>query len=158
MNFAEHIKEGIQNKDWSRIIEGYKLLTGEDLSEDSTPADSSVPASNPVEGDGFLAEIRSGEQKPADDDDDFSGRVARKEPMNLQRDQGWVDDRTIATAEFVSQNPSLGVTQPVERGRRNTGEQIRAECMICHKTEEVSPVLVSNPQTYKCNDCIPSRR
>ena len=55
---------------------------------------------------------------------DQEGQQARREPMNLSKDRPqWRDDGTIAANEKVSENPSLGVANPVERNRRKPQKQ-----------------------------------
>ena len=127
-NIPELLKMGFENDDWSYISEAYHMLMGEYLLVDKPEPDQ--PAIE--EPQGFSKEVRRKDESsyisPAYDGGhrpefkstgDGEGQAARKEPMNLSKNRElWQDDGTIAANEKVSENPSLGVANPVERNRR----------------------------------------
>jgi hypothetical protein len=130
-NIPELLKKGFENDDWSYISEAYHMMMGEYLLvEKPEPSDSS----NTKEQQGFSKEVNQKEEssyisKAYEGDrpefqSDQEGQQARREPMNLSKNRPqWCDDGTIAANEKVSENPSLGVANPVERNRRKPQKQ-----------------------------------
>jgi len=119
-SIPELLKEGFDNEDWGRVSDAYHMLTGEHL----------APPVSENEQKGFSQEIHHKEEasyisKAYDGDrpdfqGDTGGQQARKEPMSIpeKRNLEWSDDGTIAANEKVSENPNLGVSNPVKRNRR----------------------------------------
>ena len=122
-SIPELLKMGFDNDDWSYVSEAYHMLIGEYLLVEN-------PQSSTEEQQGFAKEVIQTEKSDyiskaykgdrPEFKSDEGGQQARKEPMNLSKNrEQWTDDGTIASNEKVSENPSLGVANPVARNRRN---------------------------------------
>jgi hypothetical protein len=130
-SIPELLKRGFDNDDWSYVSEAYHMLMGEYLLVEKPTIMASGTLEPEPEPAGFSKEVIQTEKSDyiskaykgdrPEFKSDEGGQQARKEPMNLStgREQ-WTDDGTIATNEKVSENPSLGVANPVARNRRNT--------------------------------------
>ena len=110
------------------------MLTGEYLLVDKSLEPQEVKEEVEEEEEGFSESVRGEDSsyiaKVYDGDKpyfqtDGGGQAARKEPMEMpeKRIMAWKDDGTIAANEKVSENPSLGVANPVERNRKAAGKQ-----------------------------------
>ena len=129
-SIPELLRKGFENDDWSYVSEAHQVLTGEYLLVDKSLEPQEVEVeeegfSESVRGDGssYIAKVYDGD-KPSFQTDG-GGQAARKEAMQMpkKRVMAWKDDGTIAANEKVSENPSLGVANPVERNRKAAGKQ-----------------------------------
>ena len=142
-SIPELLKMGFDNDDWSYVSEAYHMLIGEYLLVEKPQ--STIEEQHEglhAEHQGFAKEVIQTEQSdyiskaykgehPEFHDGEGTQR-ARKEPMNLSKTrEQWVDDGTIAANEKVSENPHLGVANPVDRNRRksqvNAGSDVRLD-------------------------------
>jgi len=131
-SIPELLRKGFENDDWSYVSEAHQMLTGEYLLVDESLEPQDVVEEEKEEG--FSESVRQDESsyisKVYDGDrpsfqTDGGGQAARKEPMQLpkNRKMEWKDDGSIAANEKVSENPSLGVANPVERTRKAAGKR-----------------------------------
>jgi hypothetical protein len=117
MNIPELLNEALKNKDWSKVDEAHMLLTGISLLQQPADGDSDdqVETENSQDANSFVASSYK-DGKPYEHAS--SSGAARRESIDTNnRENSWVDDGTIAADEKVSENPSLGVANPVKRTR-----------------------------------------
>ena len=117
MNIPELLNEALKNKDWSKVDEAHMLLPGVSLLEESVDAtiEDQEIEENKEDANNFMASSYK-DGKPYEHASN-SG-AARRESIDINsRENSWVDDGTIAADEKVSENPSLGVANPVKRSR-----------------------------------------
>tara|TARA_R110000765_G_C18442775_1_gene547273 strand:+ start:49 stop:504 length:456 start_codon:yes stop_codon:yes gene_type:complete len=124
-SIPELLRKGFENDDWSYVSEAHKILTGEYLLVDESLEPQEVEVENKsfsesVRGDdsSYISKVYDGD-KPSFKTDG-GGQAARKESIQMPKERVmvWKDDGTIAANEKVSENPSLGVSNPVERNRK----------------------------------------
>ena len=117
MNIPELLNEALKNKDWSKVDEAHMLLTGVSLLEESVDAtiedqeiEENKEAANYFMGSSYKDGMPYDHAR--------NSGAARRESIDINsRENSWVDDGTIAADEKVSENPSLGVANPVKRSR-----------------------------------------
>jgi len=114
MSLPDLLKQGINERDWNKVDEAYKLLTGISILN-STEIDKTVEEDK---GDGSESFVASSYKNGESYEKTNTSGAARREAMDINnRKNSWVDDGTIAANEMVSKDPSLGVANPVARNR-----------------------------------------
>jgi hypothetical protein len=145
-SIPELLRKGFENDDWSYVSEAHQMLTGDYLLVDESLEPQEVVEEEKEEG--FSESVRQDESsyisKVYDGDrpqfqTDGGGQAARKEPMQLpkNRKMEWKDDGSIAANEKVSENPSLGVANPVKRTRKKAAQKNQSGELRLDRSEKL---------------------
>jgi len=175
MRLADWFKEAIESADWDAVCDVYETITGEKI---SPPTQTETITEERSLADIEMPDKRAGRQgkKKRIQEDSFivtsksnikSGRKYTKtEPIGQRTKNLFIDDKTIASHELVTDKPHLGVKNPTPRGNRgisneaeDTGKKMHVVCCLCNNEYEISPILahgystIADENVWKCNDC-----
>ena len=146
MSPLELIKNGILDNDFEKVIQGYTLLTGEEVrpkgaaeatSSEATTSDKmseQVPVRSEVED--FTMKRDS---LPA-------GQYGRKEAIQVGENH-FVDDRTEAVGEEFD-TPDINLTP-----RRPPVKMIEVVCNACGRKEKINPAYKTGSY-HRCSRCV----
>ena len=149
MNPIDKIKKGILDNDMQQVIEGFELLTGQEvrpkettvgdleLLEQETTAEEVVKLSTSSKDLDFSTEPKkqsTGKQ-----------RTARREPISVGENQ-FVDDG-MEDKDIIT--PDISLT-PRDRP---PAETVEVACHVCNKTYQVNPVVLGG-EFYRCDKCV----
>ena len=149
MSPLELIKNGILENDFEKVIQGYALLTGEEVrpkekggsagttnteSTSSGKMSTQMPVRSEVED--FTMKRDS---LPA-------GQYGRKEAIQVGENQ-FVDDRTEAVGEEFD-TPDVNLTP-----RRPPVKMIEVVCNACGRKEEINPAYKTGSY-HRCSRCV----
>lgn len=146
------LKDGIYNKDWELVINGFQLLTGIELYH----ATSSPPKRNPRKPKAQpsikpkINEVNPHtENGPTEDSDKkFTKRLPFKKPNKNK----FIDDGTIATKDkLIDKKLFRGIITP----RSRKPPLVKINCWACNKQYKVDSSLIHD-RRYKCDRCISS--
>ena len=142
MNPIDKIKKGIINNDMEQIIQGFQMLTGEEVRPEQ---EGKTEKPEPKEAVQPPVSVRSKDidfsTKPKEGQDSQHGK---REPIVVGKNQ-FVDDGTEDT----------DITTPEVKPtpRRPPVELVEVACHICGEKEEVNPKYKSG-QFHRCGKCV----
>ena len=149
MSPLELIKNGILDNDFEKIIQGYTLLTGEEVRPEETTRATEATSSSTNSPD------KVSEQVPVRSEiEDFtmkrdslpSGQYGRKESIQVGENQ-FVDDRTEAVGEEFD-TPDVSLTP-----RRPPVKMVEVICNACGRKEEINPAYKTGSY-HRCSRCV----
>tara|TARA_R110000751_G_scaffold276860_2_gene378072 strand:- start:5012 stop:5422 length:411 start_codon:yes stop_codon:yes gene_type:complete len=135
MSPLELIKNGILENDLEKVIQGYALLTGEEVRP--READKVQPQV-PVRSSELDFTIKRG--------DTAAGEHGRKEPIQVGENQ-FVDDGLEATGEEFK-TPEVNLTP-----RRKPIQMVEVTCNSCGSKEEINPAYKTGTY-HRCSRCV----
>tara|TARA_R110000765_G_C18872948_1_gene601240 strand:+ start:410 stop:853 length:444 start_codon:yes stop_codon:yes gene_type:complete len=146
MSPLELIKNGILENDLEKVIQGYALLTGEEVrpreadeTEDAPPREADkVQPQVPVRSSELDFTIKRG--------DTAAGEHGRKEPIQVGENQ-FVDDGLEATGEEFK-TPEVNLTP-----RRKPIQMVEVTCNSCGSKEEINPAYKTGTY-HRCSRCV----
>ena len=149
MSPLELIKNGILENDFEKVIQGYALLTGEEVrpkekteSAGATNAES-TSSDKMSEQMAVRAEIEDFTMKR---DSLPAGQYGRKEAIQVGENQ-FVDDRTEAVGEEFD-TPDINLTP-----RRPPVKMIEVVCNACGRKEKINPAYKTGSY-HRCSRCV----
>jgi len=149
MSPLELIKNGILDNDFEKIIQGYTLLTGEEVRPEETTRATEATSSSTNSPD------KVSEQVPVRSEiEDFtmkrdslpSGQYGRKESIQVGENQ-FVDDRTESVGEEFD-TPDVSLTP-----RRPPVKMVEVICNACGRKEEINPAYKTGSY-HRCSRCV----
>ena len=149
MSPLELIKNGILENDFEKVIQGYALLTGEEVrpkekteSAGATNAESTSSAKMSAQM-SVRSEIEDFTMKR---DSLPAGQYGRKEAIQVGENQ-FVDDRTEAVGEEFD-TPDINLTP-----RRPPVKMIEVVCNACGRKEKINPAYKTGSY-HRCSRCV----
>jgi len=152
MTPIDKIKEGILTNDMEQVIQGFKLLTGEEVRPEGRETErpeepkSEQPAEEAVQP---PMQMRS-------KDLDFStlkgtedADHGKREPVKAQKNQ-FVDDGTEA---LVSEDPELQTPNVPLTKRRPPADLVDVVCHVCGTSEKINKKYKAG-QFHRCGKCV----
>ena len=149
MSPIDKIKKGILDNDMQQVIEGFELLTGQEV----RPKETTVGDLELLEQETTAEEVV---KLPTSSKDlDFSmepkkqntgkQRNARREPIAVGENQ-FVDDGT-EDKDIIT--PDISLTPR----NRPAVEMVDVTCHVCDKNYQVNPVVLGG-EFYRCDKCV----
>lgn len=150
MSPLQLIKNGILENDFEKIIQGYTLLTGEEIrpreadgtadgTEDEPPREAEeVQSQMSMRSSELDFTIKRG--------DSAAGEHGRKEPIQVGENQ-FVDDGLEAMGEEFK-TPEVNLTP-----RRKPIQMIEVTCNSCGSKEEINPAYKTGAY-HRCSRCV----
>ena len=149
MSPLELIKNGILENDFEKVIQGYSLLTGEEIRPEEATETTTATSSGSTEPD------KMPEQMPVRSEiEDFTmkreslpaGQYGRKESIQVGENQ-FVDDRSEAVGEEFD-TPDVRLTP-----RRPPVKMVEVTCNMCGRKEEINPAYKTGSY-HRCSRCV----
>jgi len=149
MSPLELIKNGILENDFEKVIQGYSLLTGEEIRPEKAAGATTATSSSSTEPD------KVSEQMPVRSEiEDFTmkreslpaGQYGRKESIQVGENQ-FVDDRSEAVGEEFD-TPDVRLTP-----RRPPVKMVEVTCNTCGRKEEINPAYKTGSY-HRCSRCV----
>tara|TARA_R110002020_G_scaffold5117_25_gene21749 strand:- start:4960 stop:5418 length:459 start_codon:yes stop_codon:yes gene_type:complete len=151
MSPLDLIRNGIVENDMEQIIEGFNLLTGEELgigpkwTEDPVPTEDT--ASRESDEVRTKVPVRSSELDfTVKRDSPDAGQYGRKESIQVGENQ-FVDDGSEATGEEFK-TPEVNPTP-----RRKPIQMLEVICNSCGRKEEINPAYKTGSY-HRCDKCV----
>jgi len=152
MSPLELIKNGILDNDFEKIIQGYALLTGEEVRpKEATRATRATEAASSNTNDPDKVSEQVSVRSEIEDftmkrDSLPSGQYGRKESIQVGENQ-FVDDRTEAVGEEFD-TPDVSLTP-----RRPPVKMVEVICNACGRKEEINPAYKTGSY-HRCSRCV----
>ena len=149
MSPLELIKNGILDNDFEKVIQGYTLLTGEEVRPKGAAEATRATSSEATTSD------KMSEQVPVRSEvEDFTmkrdslpaGQYGRKEAIQVGENQ-FVDDRTEAVGEEFN-TPDVNLAP-----RRPPVKMIEVVCNACGRKEKINPAYKTGSY-HRCSRCV----
>ena len=149
MSPLELIKNGILENDFEKVIQGYALLTGEEVRPKEKTESAGATNAESTSSD------KVSEQMPVRSEvEDFTmkrdslpaGQYGRKEAIQVGENQ-FVDDRTEAVGEEFN-TPDVNLTP-----RRPPVKMIEVVCNACGRKEKINPAYKTGSY-HRCSRCV----
>ena len=149
MNPIDKIKEGIINNDMEQIIQGFAILTGEEIrpagrsaEEARTPDPKPEPATEETVQ--SSVQVRSKDLDFSTEPRESTSKYGRKESIKVGENQ-FTDDGT----------ESKDITTPeVQRTKRRPPVKlIKVKCHACGSEEEINPIYKTGSY-HRCGKCV----
>ncbi len=149
MSPLELIKNGILDNDFEKIIQGYALLTGEEVRPEEATRATEATSSNTDDPDKVSEQV-----SVRSEIEDFtmkrdslpSGQYGRKESIQVGENK-FVDDRTEAVGEEFD-TPDVSLTP-----RRPPVKMVEVICNACGRKEEINPAYKTGSY-HRCSRCV----
>jgi len=152
MSPLDLIKNGILDNDFEKVIQGYTLLTGEEVRPEErvdATGEEEATDSEPTTSDEMSAEMPVRSQV-----EDFTmrrdklpaGQYGRREAIKVGENQ-FVDDRTEAVGEEF-ETPDIKPTT-----RRPPIKMIEVTCNVCGRKENINPAYKTGSY-HRCGRCL----
>ena len=147
MTPIDKIKEGILNNDMEQIIQGFKLLTGEEIRPEGRETErpkepkSERPAEETVQP---PMQVRSKDLDFSTEPREVESRFGRKEPIQVGTNQ-FTDDGTEAKEVITPDVPRTKRRPPVKL--------VEVTCHACGSTEKINPAYKSGSY-HRCGRCV----
>ena len=149
MSPLELIKNGILDNDFEKIIQGYALLTGEEVRPEEATRATEATSSNTDDPDKVSEQV-----SVRSEIEDFtmkrdslpSGQYGRKESIQVGENK-FVDDRTEAVGEEFD-TPDVSLTP-----RRPPVKMVEVICNACGRKEEINPAYKTGSYD-RCSRCV----
>ena len=149
MSPLDLIKNGILDNDFEKVIQGYALLTGEEVRPKEKTESAGATNAESTSSD------KMSEQMPVRSEiEDFTmkrdslpaGQYGRKEAIQVGENQ-FVDDRTEAVGEEFD-TPDINLTP-----RRPPVKMVEVICNACGRKEEINPAYKTGSY-HRCSRCV----
>ena len=149
MSPLELIKNGILENDFEKVIQGYALLTGEEV----RPKEKTESA-GATNAESTSSDKMSEQMSVRSEIEDFTmkrdslpaGQYGRKEAIQVGENQ-FVDDRTEAVGEEFD-TPDINLTP-----RRPPVKMVEVICNACGRKEEINPAYKTGSY-HRCSRCV----
>ena len=149
MSPLELIKNGILENDFEKVIQGYALLTGEEV----RPKEKTESA-GATNAESTSSDKMSEQMSVRSEIEDFTmkrdslpaGQYGRKEAIQVAENQ-FVDDRTEAVGEEFD-TPDINLTP-----RRPPVKMIEVVCNACGRKEKINPAYKTGSY-HRCSRCV----
>ena len=149
MSPLELIKNGILENDFEKVIQGYALLTGEEV----RPKEKTESA-GATNAESTSSDKMSEQMSVRSEIEDFTmkrdslpaGQYGRKEAIQVGENQ-FVDDRTEAVGEEFN-TPDVNLTP-----RRPPVKMIEVVCNACGRKEKINPAYKTGSY-HRCSRCV----
>ena len=149
MSPLELIKNGILDNDFEKVIQGYALLTGEEV----RPKEKTESA-GATNAESTSSDKMSEQMSVRSEIEDFTmkrdslpaGQYGRKEAIQVGENQ-FVDDRTEAVGEEFD-TPDINLTP-----RRPPVKMIEVVCNACGRKEKINPAYKTGSY-HRCSRCV----
>ena len=149
MSPLELIKNGILENDFEKVIQGYALLTGEEV----RPKEKTESA-GATNAESTSSDKMSEQMSVRSEIEDFTmkrdslpaGQYGRKEAIQVGENQ-FVDDRTEAVGEEFD-TPHINLTP-----RRPPVKMIEVVCNACGRKEKINPAYKTGSY-HRCSRCV----
>ena len=149
MSPLELIKNGILDNDFEKVIQGYALLTGEEV----RPKEKTESA-GATNAESTSSDKMSEQMSVRSEIEDFTmkrdslpaGQYGRKEAIQVGENQ-FVDDRTEAVGEEFN-TPDVNLTP-----RRPPVKMIEVVCNACGRKEKINPAYKTGSY-HRCSRCV----
>ena len=149
MSPLELIKNGILENDFEKVIQGYALLTGEEV----RPKEKTESA-GATNAESTSSDKMSEQMSVRSEIEDFTmkrdslpaGQYGRKEAIQVGENQ-FVDDRTEAVGEEFD-TPEIKLTP-----RRPPVKMIEVVCNACGRKEKINPAYKTG-NYHRCSRCV----
>ena len=149
MNPIDKIKEGIINNDMEKIIQGFAILTGEEIrpaggyaEEARTPDSKPEPATEETVQPSV--QVRSKDLDFSTEPREVESKFGRKEPIKVGSNQ-FTDDGIEAKDVTTPDVPRTKRRPPVKL--------IEVKCHACGSTEMINPAYKSGT-FHRCGRCV----
>ena len=149
MSPLELIKNGILENDFEKVIQGYALLTGEEVRPKEKTESAGATNAESTSSDKMSAQmsVRSEiEDFTMKRDSLPAGQYGRKEAIQVGENQ-FVDDRTEAVGEEFD-TPDINLTP-----RRPPVKMIEVVCNACGRKEKINPAYKTGSY-HRCSRCV----
>jgi len=152
MSPLELIKNGILENDFEKIIQGYTLLTGEEVRPATGEQErSSEPEESRSESHAETVQPSVPVRSQVEDftmhrDNLPAGQYGRREAIKVGENQ-FVDDRTEAVGEEFN-TPDVNLTP-----RRPPVKMIEVVCNACGRKEKINPAYKTGSY-HRCSRCV----
>ena len=149
MTPIDKIKEGILSNDMEQVIQGFKLLTGEEIRPEGRKPEGGKPE-EPIAEKAVQSPVQMRSK-----DLDFSTKLeedtnhGKREPVKAQKNQ-FVDDGTEA---LVSEDPELKTPSVPLTERRPPANLVEVVCHVCGEKEEINAKYKVG-QFHRCGKCV----
>tara|TARA_Y100000593_G_scaffold28444_1_gene56752 strand:+ start:14066 stop:14530 length:465 start_codon:yes stop_codon:yes gene_type:complete len=153
MNPIDTIKKGIINNDMGQIIQGFSVLTGEEVrpargkpeqqggSEPEPEKSGSKPHAEALQS---PVQVRSKDLDFSTEPREVESRFGRKEPIQVGTNQ-FTDDGTEAKEVVTPDVPRTKRRPPVKL--------VEVTCHACGSTEKINPAYKSGSY-HRCGRCV----
>tara|TARA_A100001201_G_scaffold26123_1_gene29149 strand:- start:4003 stop:4455 length:453 start_codon:yes stop_codon:yes gene_type:complete len=149
MSPLELIRNGILENDFEKVIQGYALLTGEEVRPEGKNESAGATNTEPTSSDEVSAQMPMRSEI-----EDFTmkreslpaGQYGRKEPIQVGENQ-FVDDRSEAVGEEFD-TPDVKLTP-----RRPPVKMVEVTCNTCGRKEEINPAYKTGSY-HRCSRCV----
>ena len=149
MSPLELIKNGILENDFEKVIQGYALLTGEEV----RPKEKTESA-GATNAESTSSDKMSEQMSVRSEIEDFTmkrdslpaGQYGRKDAIQVGENQ-FVDDRTEAVGEEFD-TPDINLTP-----RRPPVKMIEVVCNACGRKEKINPAYKTGSY-HRCSRCV----
>ena len=143
MNPIDKIKKGIINNDMEQIIQGFQILTGEEVRPEESNTEEPKADTKKIEQP--PASLRSKDidfsTKPKEGQDSQHGK---REPIVVGKNQ-FVDD---GTEDMDIKTPDVGRTT-----RRPPVKMVEVQCHVCNGKEMINAQYKSG-EFHRCGKCV----
>ena len=149
MSPLELIKNGILDNDFEKVIQGYALLTGEEVRPKGTAEATRATSSEATTSDKMSEQVpvRSEVEDITMKRDSLPAvQYGRKEAIQVGENQ-FVDDRTEAVGEEFN-TPDVNLTP-----RRPPVKMIEVVCNACGRKEKINPAYKTGSY-HRCSRCV----
>ena len=149
MSPLELIKNGILENDFEKVIQGYALLTGEEVRPEEKAGTTGTANAEPKSSDKVSAQMpvrTEVEDFTMKRDSLPAGQHGRKEAIQVGENQ-FVDDRTEAVGEEFD-TPDINLTP-----RRPPVKMVEVICNACGGKEEINPAYKTGSY-HRCSRCV----
>ena len=149
MSPLELIKNGILDNDFEKVIQGYALLTGEEVRPKEKTESAGATNAESTSSDKMSEQmsVRSEIEDFAIKRDNLPvGKYGRKETIQVGENQ-FVDDRTEAVGEEFD-TPDINLTP-----RRPPVKMIEVVCNACGRKEKINPAYKTGSY-HRCSRCV----
>lgn len=149
MSPLELIKNGILENDFEKVIQGYALLTGEEVRPKEKDGSAGATNTEPTSSGKVSTQmpVRSEVEDFTMKRDSLpAGQYGRKEAIQVGENQ-FVDDRTEAVGEEFD-TPDVNLTP-----RRPPVKMIEVVCNACGRKEKINPAYKTGSY-HRCSRCV----
>jgi len=151
MTPIDKIKEGILSNDMEQVIQGFKLLTGEEVrpaegeSEQGRSSDPETPRSEShEEAMQPPVQVRSKDLDFSTEPRESESKYGKREPIVVGENQ-FIDD---GTEDKDVKTPDVGRTT-----RRPPVKMIEVQCHVCKSSEMINAQYKSG-EFHRCGKCV----
>jgi hypothetical protein len=148
-----NLKTAIDEKDWSKVVEFYRMLTG-------TFESTAVEGTMPVRASGRLAEPDFSMRRTVASQTPTKAQKAPEPPKAKRASKKKKAANTkiefVDTGERVEEAGADLINDNVTPSPRTRKpfQTVSMACIVCKKTEDMHPLFKRDAEVYKCDRCL----